>query len=322
LYAFAANNPLDNIDPNGLQSKPAGAVSGWSYEQKLQEILTRAIPKLPGEIGAVLREMVLPENQATMGKIFSLWATLQATPAGWIADIALLGFGIWTTGSGVVDLFNAFIDLNSNTKSAKCEGDLDAAATRLANHFVTGSGEVVTGLGGTWGVKSSGGFTRIATGIRTVIDFGKRQIGKIAGPPPVVFARPNTGILYPNDMTPWMNPNGTWKYPTLNDGAKAPGVPTSLPVGTLFDRLGTETGNFGSPVGTRFSARALPPEAANAPYFVYKIMKPIPPEWVLSGETAEWFGQSGGGTQYKFTKSIDWLKKNGYIDEVFTAPKQ
>jgi len=50
-------------------------------------------------------------------------------------------------------------------------------------------------------------------------------------------------------------------------------------------------------------------------YHVYKVVKPIQVE---SAEIAPWFGESGGGIQYKFNSSINELinSANGILREV------
>jgi RHS repeat-associated protein len=322
LYAFALNRPHELSDPLGLAPTTAKDWSKATYEDKLLEIISRAIPLVPGEIGAALAEIIKPANLAIMGAVFGVWLAAQATPIGWVADLALLGYGIWTAGSGVLDLFKTFIALDANSKNAKCENDIDAAAKALAKGFVAGSGEVAGGLAGVWGVKATGGFTRIANGIKTVIDFGKRQIGKITTPLTATYTRPNTSTTYPANLSPWKNVDGSWKYPP-NDGFAGASSPIGLPKGTLFDRFGGngnpvtgQGGGYVSPVGTPFPKRALPPASAGDPYTVFRVVKDIPKDWVQGGEIAGWFGQPGGGIQYKLTRNVQWLIDNGYIQVV------
>ena len=77
--------------------------------------------------------MVQPANLATMGIILGVWAVAQATPAGWLADLALLGYSIYTLGSGIIDLYKMFVNLNNDAKCAKNINDLNKAANRLAH---------------------------------------------------------------------------------------------------------------------------------------------------------------------------------------------
>lgn len=132
LYAFAANNPVDNVDPLGLSSKPAGAVTTWSMEEKLRYVMEKAAVKFPGEVGDALREMVSPTNLAITAGVFVAWAAAQATPYGWAADIGLAGLGYLFLGKAVIDVIHATWDTAILMINAKCEADLDKASETLA----------------------------------------------------------------------------------------------------------------------------------------------------------------------------------------------
>ncbi len=47
-------------------------------------------------------------------------------------------------------------------------------------------------------------------------------------------------------------------------------------------------------------------EKNRAEYYVYEVIKPLDVD-VREGKTADWFGQPGGGTQYKTGVPIDEL---------------
>lgn len=85
---------------------------------------------------------------------------------------------------------------------------------------------------------------------------------------------------------------------------------TTLELGTLIDRYGDENGRFVSPIGTTYTQRSLPPGTYKAPYNVYEVVKPVE---VLGGKTLPWFGELGGGTQYKFNMTIKELIEKGII---------
>ena len=67
-----------------------------------------------------------------------------------------------------------------------------------------------------------------------------------------------------------------------------------------LDRYGSEKGQFLSPAGTPYGQRSLPPDTNPNDYHVYEVIKALP---VVSGQTAAWFGQPGGGVRY-FTEGI------------------
>jgi RHS repeat-associated protein len=110
----------------------------------------------------------------------------------------------------------------------------------------------------------------------------------------------------------WMKEDGTPIYPANDDFE---GVPekTTLKPGDRFDRFGSPKGSFASPTGTPLAERSLPSSVTGTPV-KYRVIKPI--ENVQSGKIAPWFGQPGGGIQYKLPKSIEQLKAEKYIEEI------
>jgi RHS repeat-associated protein len=175
LYQFALGRPHVFVDLLGLQS-----TTNWStatYNQKFVEIIKRTIPLVPQQIGAALQKLTQPSTLVAMAAIFATFTALQATPIGWIADAALIGYSLWMVGSGLNLLIQTFLQLDKNVKAAKCDPDLTAAAQQLAAGFVTGGGQLVGGLAGVWGSASGGGITRVADGITSVIDYAKSALG-------------------------------------------------------------------------------------------------------------------------------------------------
>ncbi len=90
-------------------------------------------------------------------------------------------------------------------------------------------------------------------------------------------------------------------------------VGETLQPGALIDRFGGAGGRFVSPVGTPIPARALPPGVADAPYNVFRVVKPFD---VRTGKIAPWFGQTGTGIQHELPVSVMDLLRNGYIERV------
>lgn len=85
-------------------------------------------------------------------------------------------------------------------------------------------------------------------------------------------------------------------YP-LNDGAKGePKRITLHPGDTLVDRYGKDNGFFLSPEGTPLEERSLPVSSRRAEYHKYIVSANLS---VMMSEIIPWFGQRGGGTQYK-----------------------
>ncbi|MGH7144435.1 MAG: glycohydrolase toxin TNT-related protein, partial [Terriglobia bacterium] len=101
-------------------------------------------------------------------------------------------------------------------------------------------------------------------------------------------------------------------YPP-NRGFLADPTAETLPPGTRIDRFGFEGGTFTSPEGTPMPMRALPPGAADKPYNIYVLLKPVE---VKAGLTAPWFYQPGFGIQYEMPMSIKQLLQQEYLKRV------
>ena len=101
-------------------------------------------------------------------------------------------------------------------------------------------------------------------------------------------------------------------YPP-NDGAVGTPEIVTLKAGSVIvDRYGKYTGRYVSPKETLCENRALSRRTKKEEYYVYQIVKDI--ENVQKAEIVAWFGQPGGGIQYKLPKKIFELE--GYLKEV------
>ena len=99
-----------------------------------------------------------------------------------------------------------------------------------------------------------------------------------------------------------------------NNGASGLEEVTTLHPGTAVDRYGYSGGTYVSPVNTPFSMRALPPEAKNKPYSKYEVIKPI--DNVHESKIAPWFGELGGGKQYRLPNTVQELMDSGHLKEI------
>ncbi|RDH85066.1 MAG: hypothetical protein DIZ78_11630 [endosymbiont of Escarpia spicata] len=86
-----------------------------------------------------------------------------------------------------------------------------------------------------------------------------------------------------------------------------------LPIGSKIDRYGHGGGTFASPYRTKFEKRSLPAGSEKLPYTAYIVKKRLP---VYSGTVAPAFGKIGLGIQYRFSKSVDSLVKEGYLQPI------
>ena len=85
---------------------------------------------------------------------------------------------------------------------------------------------------------------------------------------------------------------------------------------TLIDRYGYETGSFFAHVGTPFDQRALPAKNQSFDLWQYEVMKPL---LVQGGYAAAWFGQPGGGAQYKSELSAQDLVNLNFLRRIGNA---
>lgn len=104
----------------------------------------------------------------------------------------------------------------------------------------------------------------------------------------------------------------TPRYPP-NRGFDGEPTEITLEPGTEIDRFGSQGGRYTSPVGTPYSARALPPGSNGKPYSVYRIERPVT---VQAGRVLPFYGEAGGGTQYYMPTSMANLVSTGAVTRV------
>lgn len=102
-------------------------------------------------------------------------------------------------------------------------------------------------------------------------------------------------------------------YPPNNGFAGATTREFLMP-GQTIDRFGgSGASRFFSPTGTSEGARALPPGTAGQPLRTFEVVKPFEVE---AGTAAPWFGQPGGGTQFRTPVPLETLLKRGIVREL------
>lgn len=121
----------------------------------------------------------------------------------------------------------------------------------------------------------------------------------------------------------WSGPPGSghWLYPP-RDGFAGPSLTVKLVAGTMIDRFGRAAGGqFLAPAGTSFAMRAIPPGSLDTypdkvayNYHLYRVTDSFT---VQTGAIARWFGQRGGGVQFK-TIDVDvaYLLAHNDLEEV------
>ena len=116
----------------------------------------------------------------------------------------------------------------------------------------------------------------------------------------------------------WLNIECTFWFPP-NEGFAGKPKDEKIETGKLIDRYGNPGGTFLSPDGIPYPERALPYEQSKSRYHRYEVLKPLT---ASTGPAAEWFDQPGGGIQYKTSKPVQELIKEGSLKEVPVEPKK
>lgn len=115
----------------------------------------------------------------------------------------------------------------------------------------------------------------------------------------------------------FISSDGSMPWPPIDGFANQPANTILMP-GTMLDRWGYDNGTFVSPIGVPISARSLKPGTTNNPYSVFLVRNPIEVE---AGEAAAWFGENGGGMQYRLPRAIEDLLKDESLIKISTTQK-
>lgn len=110
---------------------------------------------------------------------------------------------------------------------------------------------------------------------------------------------------------------GGWRFPP-NNGFADGFTSFQMVPGQVIDRFGSNGGRFFSPFGVPFAQRALPPSSLDTlerrypfNYHVFKVLKSFE---VQAGVAAPWFGQPGGGLQYRSSLTADQLLAQDLVE--------
>jgi hypothetical protein len=131
--ALAASVPPGVAPPTTARPR---SVAQWPLEDRVADVIRRAVPKVPGDVGATLLSLLTPESLAiVVGTIvFSVAANL--TPYGWVADGVILGITFGFGGLAAIHALGDLVECFKLTSGAKSPQDLDAAADALARAVV------------------------------------------------------------------------------------------------------------------------------------------------------------------------------------------
>lgn len=107
-------------------------VATWSFERRLQETLTRTLPKLGPEARAQLAAIITPESIAIIAAVLLAWVVSHAFGVGEAIDIILLVTGVVAIGMAVFSGLDHLYEFASGAYNARSTNDLDVAADHLA----------------------------------------------------------------------------------------------------------------------------------------------------------------------------------------------
>src|SRR5690606_12716176 len=175
LYAFANGDPINFVDPLGLQALPAD----FDYVDRFVVFIKAGIAALPAElvdsVGAALRELLDPATIATTAAVFAAWALSHLTPFGWAIDLVIMGVGAAFMGAAIVDLAKGTFAAYRRMHNAETYQELCAAGRDLAGAV----SDAVLELGGGGGLTASA--RRLGPEIAAQV---RRMFGRGSRPPP------------------------------------------------------------------------------------------------------------------------------------------
>jgi RHS repeat-associated protein len=172
LYAFVDGDPINFVDRLGLQGSPSweddrqlsrhASIADWDFDRRLRYVFNTMADLYPGEVGDAIRDLIQPANIALTAGVFLIWAAAHATPAGWAADLVMVGIGAYFLGRGVLTIMRTAFDVARLTTSGACVGDLYQAGETLGRGLAVATTEFSTGVIG-------GGSARVASAIRQLL---------------------------------------------------------------------------------------------------------------------------------------------------------
>jgi hypothetical protein len=117
-----------------------------SNTDKLGVAIRQFALRLPAEARAHAMALVDPGNLAIMAGALAIWVGAQATPVGWVVNIAMFGMGVVAIGAEAVDVAREFRDFAVGVLGADDESELRAAVDHLAKATAIVGVDVVVAL--------------------------------------------------------------------------------------------------------------------------------------------------------------------------------
>lgn len=107
-------------------------VASRSFENKLEEVFKRTLPKLGPEARDALAAIITPESLKIIAVVLAAWVLSHAFGVGEAIDIILAVVGIVAIGLSIFSGLEHIYEFASRTYKANSEQELDVAAKHLA----------------------------------------------------------------------------------------------------------------------------------------------------------------------------------------------
>jgi hypothetical protein len=131
--ASAPSEPAGILPSPPAQPRP---VSQWSPEERIAEVIRRALPKVPGDVGQALLSLLTPESLAIIAGTIAIGVAANLTPYGWAADAFIMGVAFGFGGVAAIYALGDLVECFKRTANAQSDQDLDVAADALARAVV------------------------------------------------------------------------------------------------------------------------------------------------------------------------------------------
>lgn len=341
---FGADNSLVGSVGDGLRSVVPDSVKGWLRDVGIGGALNEVLPSAKrgeasvdalGKMGSAVVDYFASKTPAQVGTdikngISKIWDSVKADHAkaaaqGPEAEARWWGKLVGKVTFEVAATFVPVAGVAGKVSNGAKAADVVTDAVRVADKVGDGvrSGDKVGDA-----TRLGGGADGVA---RDVLARARRILGEAPISTKSLDELYKAGALTMDEARAlaksvmWKDADGGWIYPP-NNGFHTPGKMQPVTVGQKLDRYGgfvdrdsgmfRDTGNFLSPAGESYGARALPPGTnASKPLKTYQVEVAFD---ALVGKATPWFDEAGMATQIMTTKtmSIEFLLKRGYISEI------
>lgn len=134
-YAQAAvgGAQYDAEHGGGAAATPDAEVAAMGRGDRIRLLLERTVPKVPGEIGDQIRQLLTPAALHVIEGVVALWLVSHFFGFGEVFDALVLATGVVALGADAVHATRLAMGAFTDAASATTAAAIDGAAGRLAN---------------------------------------------------------------------------------------------------------------------------------------------------------------------------------------------